>query len=494
MVNQISGYNSAFAQDAMKYLQHMAVVEHKDNLFEDIQSSLSMAPLIAIPSAIGAKNSYKISKLGQVPDKVKFTDKVKNIPKAISEIPKNITEVPKAAGDIFSSLGKKETWSGAINTAKNTDAILALSDVNNEIKSAAKSLKKAKDAADIKKYQGIIDTLTAQKKNLEGAIETAQKTGAKVSDDIIKGADDAISALKSTGKTGFLSKIGKYVKAPFSWLGGKITGSSAYNTVKSSKLGGKALSKLGNFAKYAKKGGAIFDLAIEGTMQIFTEIIPAFKNGGFDSGIKQIGKSGAQVGASVGGWALGAKAGTAVGAAIGSIFPGAGTVIGGAIGGIVGGLLGSSVLTGIAKKITGKSENEILQEEQLEQQAQMASQDSATMQQLQSAVAQQVQYDIASGTANEDTQRMMEYLNTMPQSSNVSFGGLTSTGATADSTASTTANTGYTATSDTTNLIATNPDGSYNFTVPPEAFATQYAMPTNASSNIQNPYQDPILA
>ena len=60
MVNQISGYNSAFAQDAMKYLQHMAVVEHKDNLFEDIQSSLSMAPLIAIPSAIGAKNSYKI--------------------------------------------------------------------------------------------------------------------------------------------------------------------------------------------------------------------------------------------------------------------------------------------------------------------------------------------------------------------------------------------------------------------------------------------------
>ena len=88
----------------------------------------------------------------------------------------------------------------------------------------------------------------------------------------------------------------------------------------------------------------------------------------------------------------------------------------------------------------------------------------------------------------------MEYLNTMPQSSNVSFGGLATTGTTADSTASTTANTGYTATSDTTNLIATNPDGSYNFTVPPEAFATQYAMPTNASSNMQNPYQDPILA
>ena len=53
-------------------------------------------------------------------------------------------------------------------------------------------------------------------------------------------------------------------------------------------------------------------------MQIFTEIIPAFKNGGVDSGVKQIGKSALQVAGSVGGWGIGGRLGSKTGIANGN--------------------------------------------------------------------------------------------------------------------------------------------------------------------------------
>ena len=56
MVNQLPNYNAAFVYDAMKYLQHTAVVEHKDSLSDDIKSSLSSAPLIALPTALSTKS------------------------------------------------------------------------------------------------------------------------------------------------------------------------------------------------------------------------------------------------------------------------------------------------------------------------------------------------------------------------------------------------------------------------------------------------------
>ena len=426
MVNQLSNYNSAYVSDAMKYLQHMAVVEHKENLGDDIKSSLMMSPLMAIPSAFGASGTYKNSQAvlkGITPSKTSIWTKIRNIPSAA------IDGIKSASDGIKSG---KTTVGSVLNVFKNSDGYELLSELDGKIAGA-----KSTDAA--------AKTLIEQRNTLKNALDEAVKNGAKVSDNVLKNADDAIAAVSKTAKKGFFAKAGALVLKPFKALKNTITSSSAYNAIKSTSAGSKVFSKLGVFAKLAKKSGAVFDLAIEGATQLFTEIIPAFKNGGVDSGVKQIGKSGLQVAGSVGGWVAGAKAGSAIGAAIGSIFPGAGTAIGGAIGGIVGGLLGSSVLTGVAKKITGKSENEIIKEEQLEAQAQMIASDTQSMQQLQNAVAQEIQLDMQDGELSEDSQKMMKYLNQNTSASNTSFGSLTN------------------------GWIATNADGSFDFSVPQNA-------------------------
>ncbi len=431
MVNQVS-YNSAFVSDAMKYLQHMAVVEHKDNIVDDVKGSLTMAPLIAIPSALSAKGNYKNAQLienGSELVKTGIFKKLQNIPSSVAN---------GVSGAYNGIKNGTTTLSSIASVFKNSSAYQTLDNLNSAIVSAQKA------GQDTTK-------LLEQKKIIQEALESAAKQGTKVADDVLKNADDVINAAKQGAKTGILSKIGNAISTPFKWVGNKISGSKLVTAIKSTEKGAKFLSKADDVLKVAKKGGMLFDLAIEGTMQIFGEIIPAFKNGGVDSGVKQIGKSGVQVAASVGGWAAGAKAGAAVGAAIGSIFPGAGTVIGGAIGGIIGGLLGSSLLTGIAKKITGKSENEIIEEEQMQEQAEMIANDSAIMQQLENAVIQEIQLDMQDGELSEDSQKMLEYLNS---------GALTTT-----NTASTTTSFG----SLTSNWIATNPDGSFDYSVPDEA-------------------------
>ena len=449
MVNQVS-YNSAFVSDAMKYLQHMAVVEHKDNIVDDVKGSLTMAPLIAVPSALSAKGNYKNAQLienGSELVKTGIFKKLQNIPSSVAN---------GVSGAYNGIKNGTTTLSSIASVFKNSSAYQTLDDLNSAIVSAKNA---GKD----------ISELTKQKQLIQEALESAAKQGTKVADDVLKNADDVINAAKQTSKTGILSKIGNAISTPFKWIGNKISGSKLATAIKSTEKGAKFLSKADDVLKVAKKGGMLFDLAIEGTMQIFGEIIPAFKNGGVDSGVKQIGKSGVQVAASVGGWAAGAKAGAAAGAAIGSIFPGAGTAIGGAIGGIVGGLLGSSLFTGIAKKITGKSEKEIIQEEQAQEQAQLIANDSASVQELQNAVIQEIQLDMQDGELSEDGQKMLEYINS---------GVLNTTASTTNSTTSFGSLT-------TGNLIATNPDGSYDFSVPTDAIPQ---IGTGSTLNSTNQY------
>ena len=119
-----------------------------------------------------------------------------------------------------------------------------------------------------------------------------------------------------------------------------------------------------------KTGGGTVMACLEGGIETFTEVIPAFSEGGFGEGVAQTAKSAVKVGASVGGWVVGAKAGAAAGAAIGSIFPGAGTAIGAAIGGLIGGIFGSWGGNKIAKAVTGKSWSEKREEMAMNQQPQ----------------------------------------------------------------------------------------------------------------------------
>lgn len=124
-------------------------------------------------------------------------------------------------------------------------------------------------------------------------------------------------------------------------------------------------------AKNVLKSGGFKGMAvIEGAIETFTEVIPAFELG-TDKGIRQIGKSAVTVGASAAGWCAGAAAGGAVGAKVGAavgsvICPGVGTAVGAAIG-LLGGLAGSWLCRKAAKAVVGKSEVEIAEEKKQQQ-------------------------------------------------------------------------------------------------------------------------------
>ncbi len=127
---------------------------------------------------------------------------------------------------------------------------------------------------------------------------------------------------------------------------------TAVNTTKAVSVGSKILK--------AVKGNALF-AAIEGGVELFTNVLPTFKQLGAKSGMKQVGKSTAKVAASVGGWAAGA----AIGAAIGSVLPGAGTAVGAVVGGVIStvcSLICSTAAVKVTEKIVGKDELELAQE------------------------------------------------------------------------------------------------------------------------------------
>ncbi|HNW25444.1 MAG TPA: hypothetical protein PKI94_01485 [Candidatus Gastranaerophilaceae bacterium] len=144
---------------------------------------------------------------------------------------------------------------------------------------------------------------------------------------------------KNAGKTGMLSKAGDFIK----------------NT-KAVKAAGK-IPGLSKIAKLGKGNGFFF--AISAALELFTQVIPTFKQLGAKAGWKQIGKSTATtigtVGGFVAGQAAGAAAGAAIGAAVGSVIPVAGTAVG-AVVGLACGFLGSWLGGKAAKAVVGENE------------------------------------------------------------------------------------------------------------------------------------------
>ena len=82
---------------------------------------------------------------------------------------------------------------------------------------------------------------------------------------------------------------------------------------KDRKFLGKALDLIPGYKKLRATGfgqlmgrsGAGWMLAIDGTLRVFTEIAPTFKELGTAAGMKQIGKSAASVAAGAAGWTAG---------------------------------------------------------------------------------------------------------------------------------------------------------------------------------------------
>ena len=160
-----------------------------------------------------------------------------------------------------------------------------------------------------------------------------------------------------------------------------------------------------------KGSGAGFMVGMDCAIGLVTDVIPAFQAGGFESGVKQIGKTAVKAVGTAVGWTGGSAIGQALGSAVGSFFGPLGTLIGGGLGKVVGGFVGSAIAGKVAEKITGKSEVEKIQEQQTEEAAQQIASDPTQLQQLNALVEQQVQSDIANGTVTEDTELMSQYLN-----------------------------------------------------------------------------------
>lgn len=323
-----------------------------------------------------------INNVSAVSDAIKYLNGVEISPKKNSI-------VKDAASSVFNPIqGGFAAWQvgGAL---KSNTGVAKLKELPAAIKNL-KSIEKGSTIRDALRSTSLKDQFVHTFNN---TVKSAEKKVAEKTTE--KAASKGIfSAIK-----GGISKLGKGAGKLLSKIPGANKVSSAFT-----KFGG---TKVG---KFLKGGGAVFTAIMDGAIELGTNVIPAFKKGGFGAGMKQIAKSGAKVAASACGWAGGTCAATAIGAAIGSVFPGVGTIIGGAVGTAIGGILGSSICGGIMNKIVGKSEVEKIEEKETEAQAQQIASDSASMQELNSLVAQKVQEDIQSGNTNEDTEKMLAIL------------------------------------------------------------------------------------
>ena len=279
---------------------------------------------------------------------------------------------------------------------KSKEVIGELTKLGNANKEALKNIANKGEGSLIKRIANYVKTVSKNQEAYSG-IKSAIKAEAKAA----KAAKKVSEAAQTT------SKAGSKLKGLFG-IGKNAAAKEATKEV------AKNAGKLGKFGKALKGSGAGFMLAINGAIELGTEVIPTFKELGKEKGMKQLGKSAIKVAANTAGYVVGAKAGAAIGAAIGSIIPGAGTAIGAAIG-FVGGLAGSFLAGKLANKVTGKSEREKAQEEQEKVAAKQIISQQDSLKALQQAAANQLMAEAEAngGQLTKDGAEIYEILNNM---------------------------------------------------------------------------------
>lgn len=169
------------------------------------------------------------------------------------------------------------------------------------------------------------------------------------------------------------------------------------------KIPGYARLRETGFGKAMGRSGAGFMAVMDGTIKTFTDVVPAFQQLGFKSGMKQIAKTGTEVGVGAVGWLAGDALGMSVGAAIGTaICPGVGTAIGGFLGRFIGGAIGGAVAAKTAKAITGKSEIELAKESAIKETTVQVENDPATKLVLAQEALKQAESILAEDPKNEE--------------------------------------------------------------------------------------------
>ena len=141
------------------------------------------------------------------------------------------------------------------------------------------------------------------------------------------------------------------------------------------------------FGQAMGRSGAGWMMVLDGAAKTFTDVIPAFKELGFKSGMKQLAKSGTEVLAGGAGWLAGDAIGTA---------------IGGFLGKFIGGVAGSALAGKAAKAITGKTEIEKAQEAQMNQVAQQIEADPESKLALAQQTYAQAEEILAQDPNNQD--------------------------------------------------------------------------------------------
>ena len=270
---------------------------------------------------------------------------------------------------------------------------------------------------------GVLRNANAQNVLSNIPVEEYTKTLSKQTQDLYKQAQNYAKGV--TGSTGNAKNLLKKANQ-------KLVEARALDYAEAAKTGGivngvknalgitainNGLNKLAvkspTFSKcldaYRNEAGT-FMLAVEGGVEVATNVVPTFKKLGAKRGFKQLGKSAVTTLSSVAGWV----AGSVLGSKVGSVIKGltGNTKVGALIGvfadkacSYVGGSIVQTLTSNASRKLVGKSELEKAKDEETNAIAEMAQNDEEVLQTLLEAANQRME---AEGTETEDYKLVQE--------------------------------------------------------------------------------------
>ncbi len=389
MVNSITSISSAYTQDALKYINGIEL-NNSTSLTEDVSGAITSVPFCSGISGAMFAGGRLMKRTGEEYTSIfgKTKSKMAGI-KGLTDTLSSVKDVMYKNDTLNAILQGGKGLEGA---SKNLEATTLIKDLLKDKNGSAETVSKITNT--INKSTDA-DSLIDGLKKLSGNAGGATKKASKFS-----------KAAKWVSETSLAKTIAQTPAANSL----KAAGKEFLTTTKA----GQAIAKgAGNFSKAYKTSGAGINVAIEGVIALFTDVMPAFTQGGIGEGVKQVAKSGAKVAASTAGWVGGAAIGKAAGAAIGTaICPGIGTAIGGFIGDMVCGVIGSSILGKVTEKIVGEDYTDKVQNEQTAEQAAQIENNSGLLSELNQTVLAKIQEDMADdGKLTKDSEKMLEYLN-----------------------------------------------------------------------------------
>lgn len=320
MVNNVSSnYSYAYPkqdlQNLAKYASGMDVTPQNDNL--------KVKDLMSYPITITAYDSYQWIKKNKGNYKAAF---------------KTITDTAQEGNKLFKQVG--------------VNGFLRVSDAKEMLKLIPESEYLSK---------------------LSQPVQDLYKTAQSYAEIAVKTPDKAKGALKVANMKFAEAKAAAYAERTASATGifGKVK--NALGITKVTKGLNNLAAKSPAFSKcldaYRNESGTLM-LALEGGIEVATNVVPTFKQLGAKKGFKQLGKSSVTTASSVAGWVAGSAIGSKVGKILKAAIPG-GTKVG-ALAGVlaetvcsyVGGSIVQHFASKGAKKLVGKSELEKAKEQE----------------------------------------------------------------------------------------------------------------------------------